>query len=85
MSDKPLPSGRMRDELVRLSIRTLVKANGNEHVERKLGVRMSVGLRECVARSNPYAYRSPHEKRVANARVRMDAGLRECGSTRFAR
>ena len=42
MSDKPLPSGRMRDELVRLSIRTLGKDNGNEHVERTLGVRMSV-------------------------------------------
>ena len=42
MSDKPLPSGRMRDELVRLSIRTLGKDNGHEHIERTLGVRMSV-------------------------------------------
>ena len=53
LRDKPLPNGRMRDELVRLSIRTLGKDNGHEHIERTLGVRMFVGLRERETRSNP--------------------------------
>ena len=34
LSDKPLPNGRVREELVRQSIRTLGKDNGHEHLAR---------------------------------------------------
>ena len=74
LRDKPLPNGRMRDELVRLSIRTLGKDNGHEHVERTLGVRMFVGLRERETRSKPYAYRAMIENQPPIERVRMFDG-----------
>ena len=53
LSDKLLSSGRMDDELAHQAIRTFDKANVHEHVERMLGMRMFVGLRERESRSNP--------------------------------
>ena len=59
LSDKPLPSGRVRDELVRQSIRTLGKDNGQKvnfgKAEREAGLG-----REHIARFHPLRSISSH-------------------------